>query len=637
MSAIYGVYHLEKRKENVLERMQVPLCSYKIDAYSHKEYKMVSFGCGIQYFTQEATKEVLPYLDEEKRIIVTADVVLDNRKEVMQGLGIELADMPDGELVFRAYVSWGEAFVKYLRGVFSIAIYDDRKQSLYLYTDHTGSRSVYYYMGEDGFYFSSIFAPILQVNPQITLCEKWITACEAARTPDMALFPEITPYEGVIQLEAGCYIKVGEQSFEKVCYWNPAKNRQKITFQDGQCASIFKATFRQCVKDVLRSNGEVAAMVSSGLDSTAVACLAAQYLEEEKKQLYSYTSVPEGDFQSEDYGMIANESWGPEELAKKYSNIQVNLVDCEGMDGFTKLKQLVPLLELPTKSAPNMMWIDEIYKEASEKGCRLLLKGQFGNGTISYGKILSLLHDKFTHFHFIQGIKELYSFGKRNGVSKKRIIKTYFRELKKKKEVIDFEADSYVRRELLQKYAINEKVAEEIRKNGGGNLDTRSQMEAFIFDKVNCAQLGAYDTRLSLIHGMLVRDPTKDKRIIELCMSLPMECFVHDGVERRLVREYMQGIVPNEILSVVKRRGQQSADYVERIQKNWKEKKEEIIQRLSNPRFILYFDDQKLEVFLHKLQNETKNTKEELRELYAIAMNLYAFSVFLEYVGNEKM
>ena len=32
-----------------------------------------------------------------------------------------------------------------------------------------------------------------------------------------------------------------------------------------------------------------------------------------------------------------------------------------------------------------------------------------------------------------------------------------------------------------------------------------------------------------------------------------------------------------------------------------------------------------------------KNTKEELRELYAIAMNLYAFSVFLEYVGNEKM
>ena len=120
-------------------------------------------------------------------------------------------------------------------------------------------------------------------------------------------------------------------------------------------------------------------------------------------------------------------------------------------------------------------------------------------------------------------------------------------------------------------------------------------------------------------------------------MSLPMECFVHDGVERRLVREYMQGIVPNEILSVVKRRGQQSADYVERIQKNWKEKKEEIIQRLSNPRFILYFDDQKLEVFLHKLQNETKNTKEELRELYAIAMNLYAFSVFLEYVGNEKM
>ena len=630
MSAIYGMYHWgEEAFTPVIEKMEQKLHNYKIDRFANKKVGRVEFGCGIQYFNKEAEKEQLPYYDEENQIFLTVDAVLDNRKELFRMLGIEQEDTPDGKLVYLAYLKWGEDCAKYLRGIFSFAVYDGKKKCFYLFTDHMGSRAVHYYNGKKGFCFSTTFAPIFQVYPDIKLCEKWIVACECAQTPDMSLFPEITPYEGVIQLEAGHFIRVSEHEFEKKCYWNPLKRRRKMQFHDLQCKQIFVSTMEQCVKDTLRSQGGIAAMVSSGLDSTAVAGMAAKLMEEKGETLYTYTSVPDGEFQSANYYSIANEAWGPEALCEKYKNIEMELVSCQGMDGFTKLDRLVELLEFPTKSAPNMMWIDEIYGKAAKKGCRVLLKGQYGNGTISYGRILTLLHEHITHGRLIRAYKEAAAFGKKSGVSKKRILKKYLSELKAKREYTDFMIESYVSRELLNKYKINAVVNMEAKRSGGCALDTQAQRENFVYENVNLAQLAAYDTRLSLIHGVIVRDPTKDIRMIELCLELPMECFVYGGVERRLVRDYLRGIVPNVILEETKRRGLQSADYTRRICRNWSKIKEDVIRTLKNPKILSYMDEQRWEVFLHKIESLSEEEK-DLAKLCACAMNFYAFSLFLD-------
>lgn len=631
MSAIYGMYHWGREGFiPVQAKMEEPLHQYKIDKFASETVGNVEFGCGVQYFTQESEREILPYYDRKQGIFLTADVVLDNRKELRRQLGLAHPNVPDGVLVLASYAKWGEEFVKLLRGVFAIAIYDRNKQCLFLYTDHTGSRAVNYYNSKEGFLFGTTFSSILKVCPNISFNEKWITACEAAQTPDMEIFSELTPYEGVFQLEAGMYVKVSEHSFEKKEYWNPQYRREQVNFNDGQCREMFLETFSQCVKDVLRSRQNTAATVSSGLDSTSVASLAAGYLERQGKKLYSFTSVPEKGMESKDPSVIVDESWGPVILAEQYTNMEVQRVPCKGMDGFTKLERLVKQLEIPTKSAPNLMWLDEIYRLAAEKGCKLIVKGQYGNATISYGKILGNIRYQLTHWHFVRAYKEIRAFGKLHGVPRKKIVKNYVRELRKERKKEDFLWDSYVKKELLQKHQINFIVNQLTKKSGGSMIDTQMQMRNFQFDRVNLAQLGLYDTKFSLIHGVLVRDPTKDKRLIELCMSFPVECYVHNGVERRLVRAYMHGIVPDVILKQVRKRGLQSADYVERVMRNWKHIAQDVTEKLSDQTLLLYLDKQQLETLVEELKQMDNISQEKRSSLVACAFNLYACSVFLQ-------
>lgn len=74
-----------------------------------------------------------------------------------------------------------------------------------------------------------------------------------------------------------------------------------------------------------------------------------------------------------------------------------------------------------------------------------------------------------------------------------------------------------------------------------------------------------------------MRDPTRDKRMIEFVTSLPYGQFTHNGVRRRLIAEYMKDIVPAHILKE-KGMGRQSADLKQRllpfssqIEEEWKE------------------------------------------------------------------
>lgn len=633
MSAIYGICHWGNREyTSQIKKMESALYAYKIDRYHTERMGIAEFGCGLQCFTQEAEREVLPYKRERQEVLMTADVVLDNRLELMQQLGISNPSVADGELLYLAYVKWGEKFVKLLRGVFAIAIYDMQKNSLFLYTDHTASRCVNYYNGKEGFAFSTTFSSILKVYPHMKYNEKWIAACQATNSPDMEIFREITPYDGILQLEAGTYLRVSEHEMEKKAYWEPLKKREKLPFEDETCKEIFLSTYQQCVKDVLRSKKNTGIMVSSGLDSTGIACIAAEHLKKQGKKLFGFTSIPDGEFQSEDAYSIANEAWGAEEIKKKYANFQVNLVPCTGMDGLTKVETIVPLLEVPTKSAPNVMWIDEIYKKCREQECYILLKGQNGNATVSYGKILTHLLYQMKHFHFLKARKETRAFSKRMGVPKKRVWKALLKEWIQNHRMQNYVDRSVLREELLQKYAINSHINTLVHNSGGGILDNEIQMCNFMFDPINFAQLGMYDTHFSLIHGVLVRDPTKDKRMIELCLSLPMECFVHDGIERRLSRYYMKGIIPDKITGMLRHRGEQSADFIVRLKRN-KGKNEKKIETLcKNKRLLSYIDKEKLTKLLQEYKGMEKQEEEYF--LYTELLNICALSVF--FGVNEK-
>lgn len=438
------------------------------------------------------------------------------------------------------------------------------------------------------------------------------------------------------------YFSINEKQWNKYlfCYWNPLKSVKKIKgLSQQEYRRLFLDTFAECVRPLLRANGNTAATLSAGLDSSAVCCMALPMLAERGDKLYSFTSVPEEDFVSEqeDY-FLTDESKGPKTLAKYFDNLCPELEPCNGESALTHMEELVDLLEMPVKSAPNLMWLSSIYKRArKERNCRILLKGQFGNSTISYGEVLSLFYQQLLKGKVFTAKKTLKAFMKRRHVSKANV-KHVIRQMLKEKLHTDTSVldTSIIKKEVLKKSGVYSEIKKAMNTQGRSALmNTDRDHRNFIYSLSMYQHLSMYDTRLSLAYGILPRDPAKDKRMIELCLALPMECFVNDGIERNMVRGYMEGIVPAEIRNDVNHRGSQSADFINRMEKYLQfdafanSKSEGLFEVINKTYGHLFCEDR-----LKKVCEAGKLPVERKEDIQQYVV-LYAFGVFLKMNLNE--
>ena len=158
-------------------------------------------------------------------------------------------------------------------------------------------------------------------------------------------------------------------------------------------------------------------------------------------------------------------------------------------------------------------------------------------------------------------------------------------------------------------------------------MDTEQQRDGFCFMPLVYQHMGFYDTYGSLRYGVLSVDPTLTKEMIELCLSLPIDCFVKNGKERRAVRDYMKGYVPDMILDNYAGRGVQAADYAYRVNRDWATIRDDVFRMLTNSELLNYLDEKKLQAFLETL----KQREAELdKSTVAIAVVTAALSFFLE-------
>lgn len=610
MSAIWGEIRKNGQVSNGKEQeIEESLSKYCIDRIHSIQEENILIGCGIQFVTKEAEAEQLP--QKRDGFYYTADVMIDNREQLLKELGLE-KDAPDGEILFGAFLKWKEQMVDHVIGIFSAVFYHPQTECVWIFTDHTGSRCINYCIEDDNIYFSTTIEPIIKMRRRKTeICKKWLVACASNCSADLYLYESLTPFKDIYQLEAGHYLKIEKGKVQKVQYWNP-KKLPKLRVSDEEALQLFRDTFEQCIKDVLRSNGNTGITLSSGLDSTSVACVAARILKEKGQVLHSYTAVPLKEFVGNgDSSQIINEEAGVRVLAKDYDNIDMSFLECRGKDAISDLERLVPILECPYKSGVNLVWLDEIYATARKEGCRLILKGQFGNSTISYGSILTTVYQLISSGHLIRAFHEMHEFGKAKHIRMRNVIRgvlmaykgIFFKNTKLK--------DTFLREGLKEQYGIDEQIARLDRIEGGGGMDSKRKHLGFMYSLRVFEHLGAFDTRLGLANGIIIRDPTKDKRIIELCMRLPITAFASEGIERRLVRKGMKGIVPKEILEVWLQRGVQGIDYLLRFQSNWPSIQSKVNRYLDNKELKEYISQQKLEEIKKAIDNGIENDMEK--------------------------
>ncbi len=174
MSAIWGRIDFNSNTCRVETMASEYKRKCKLDRIREIHYENTLFGSGLQIINDEDEYEEMPYVLEEAKAVITADVILDNRKELINELGCKEDMIPDGKLICLAYKKWHYDLVKHLEGIFAIAIYNEADNELFLAVDHSASRCLYYYKAAGSCTFSTLLSPIVQTNKEIKRNEEYL-------------------------------------------------------------------------------------------------------------------------------------------------------------------------------------------------------------------------------------------------------------------------------------------------------------------------------------------------------------------------------------------------------------------------------------------------------------------------------
>lgn len=661
MAAICGIYYLKDQPCSSTDgaKMMSHLTTYPHDTANLWNRQNVLFGNINTYVTPESKYETLPRYFEDARVAVTADAIIDNRAELLSIFGIPEAEaiyMPDSELIIKAYLQWGSECPSHLIGDYAFAVWDEDKEQLFCARDHVGKRTLYYYHNPEIFAFCTTIKPLRQVKKNGgELNEEWIANNLATAIPLNQLDTRSTVYKDIFQLPPAHTMTVTKNGINLHKYWDPLKVPQLRLGSNEAYEEAFRKVFFEAVRCRLRSVGSIGVLLSSGLDSGSVACVAASMLKDEGKRLKAYTSVPFNGYRDwlRKYE-IADESGFIQPILDRYDNIDINFSASEGITSYNSLDRLTELLEFPFKYIQNFFWIDNLAALATRDKCTILLDGQSGNETVSLGSLISYFHALVAKGKWRSALKEAKCFSTRNNRNYRSVLRALFitllpdRMLKFRRYLLrrvhsGNSTDWNNPRPLINpEFALLWDTGRRLKKYKLGKYHKKyfslRDTHRFTASALSFSQVAEADVKLSLAHGITRRDPTRDKRVVEFCMSLPEGQLVQKGMDRSLIRRAMKDILPDKIRLNSMVRGAQSADWVQRMQEEWEQLKKEFLVSLDNPDIKKYIDtDFARSLFKdnHEAGSEEENYKAKMM-LDVVAWQRFLRQIFTCNVDIER-
>lgn len=608
MSAICGAYYKNRDVERAeTEAVMQALDKHRFDKSGAFRESPVFLGCRLNCVTPESLHETLPFGDGA--LVITAAAIIDNREELFDLLSIPEEDrgVPDSLLILAAFKKWGVECPRKLAGDFSFAVWNKIRNELFCARDHTGRQTFYYYDSKDVFAFSTLMNPLFLISgPSKELNETYAADFLSITSVMHELGDDITIYKDILSLPPASAMLVDKNGTKKWRYWELKKTKEIRLGADAEYEEAFRKIYSEAVRCRLRSVKKVGVMLSGGLDSGSVACIAAAELKKRGERLYGFTQVPMAGYKDVlPAGKLADEREYVEANCRFAGNIEAHYLASEGRDPLTEIDGLIDALEQPYKFVENSHWINGLCTAATDMGIGVLLDGQSGNGSVSWGNFNAYMLHLLKAGHLKTLLKETRTYSDKQKISPGRLllrtlyvgfapywIKKYRYGKQKGKDLA--EPYSPVNPEFYRTM----KVKRRFGKFGEDPLFLTAydsyayRMKLLGFPILS--HLGAMETKLSLLFGLERRDPTRDVRLLEFCINLPENQWVRDGVERRLIRRAMAGYMPDEVRLNTSFRGRQAADWLQRIAPSWGKACEEMETIGDNPLERKYLDIPKI-------------------------------------------
>jgi asparagine synthase (glutamine-hydrolysing) len=236
----------------------------------HRRLAVIDLETGAQPMSVEHDGRTL--------VTVTYSGEIYNYRELrdeLRGLGHDFRTTSDTEVLLHAYLQWGEGFAERLNGMYAFGLWDAREQALLLVRDRMGIKPLYYHRTADGVVFASEPKGVL-AHPQVPAVvdsDGLREMLSFVKTPGSAVF------RGMREVKPGEIVRVDRSGLRTHHYWRLTAKEHT----DDLDTTV--RTVRELLDDIVErqliADVPLCVLLSGGLDSSAITALAQKALRAE--------------------------------------------------------------------------------------------------------------------------------------------------------------------------------------------------------------------------------------------------------------------------------------------------------------------------------------------------------------------
>lgn len=324
MCGIFGYYH---RKHKTLP---IETLSAMGQAIHHRGpddqgiYNNLGVGLGNQRLSIiDISGGHQPFVSDDGKIILVQNGEIFNHIELAQDLaknGYACKTNSDTEVLLRLYERDGIGFLNKLNGMFAIAIYDGRDQTMYLARDRIGVKPLYIHDDGTQLTFGSEIKAILKSGILRPAMDE--VALHHYLSFNYVPAPH-TMYENVKHLMPGHFLKITPTKTTTTRWWNLAQVQPIYGRSEEDWIEEFNSILDDAVRIRLRCDVPFGAFLSGGVDSSTVVGMMARHMNEPVKTFCIGFDDPR--FDESAFAQAAADRFGAEHVMQKVAPDMLDL------------------------------------------------------------------------------------------------------------------------------------------------------------------------------------------------------------------------------------------------------------------------------------------------------------------------
>jgi asparagine synthase (glutamine-hydrolysing) len=478
---------------------------------------------------------------------------IELRQELQQA-GQQFRTDTDTEVVLAAYRQWGQTCLERFNGMWAFAIWDSKKKELFLSRDRFGIKPLYYlHLPGRLFAFASETRAFTRLRgfsrsadeANLSLALEDVNALEGFG---------LTIYKGIRQLRPGHLMVVSQDGrLKERRWWSTLEHLGDVPSSYSKQVERFQELLQDACRLRMRSDVPIATALSGGLDSSSIYCMLNHTVKTSRQGLQRLPQDWQRAFVATFPGTSLDEKHYAQEVLQYTGGTATFIQPQTAPDLAQKLKEQTLQSDFIYLSPP-VIW--DIYAAVRQGGVKVSLDGHgvdemlFGYHTMVADAYCwarqkgeqSLAEDMLRTFRHMLSPHQRQAEALQKGCIRWRLQMLYKRRLPRPLKALY----KRLQRTRGDTWVLNPQVppCPDEPLSALGELDWKVYV-TFHYTVLPTILRG-FD-RASMAHGVEVRMPFMDWRLVTYVFSLPLSSKVGGGFTKRILRDAMKGLMPETI------------------------------------------------------------------------------------------